>query len=445
VAALVQPSTAATQTVRTIGEPFAGRQARAYARLGTDLLVVRSASAPNATASAGFQQDANFLYFTGASSTLGGVLLLDGGTKRAELFLPTQLPPSVAFFAPLQPPAARARADSFHVDRVSDWREFATYIDSRLASNSRVVIRVSAGGGFAGTLGTPLDSLATLENPYFAWRRSIQTRWPTAAVRADREIATYVRSVKDSGEIRALRRAAEASVQAFRVALARFAPSRRQREVEAAIVETCTRLGDGPSFWPWVMSGPNAVFPRPFTSLTDVHNLDRLMRSGEVARLDLGCATGSYMGDVGRTVPVSGRFTPEQAEVIDLLVAAYRAGLAVIRDGVTVSEVIKASVAEVGRRQPPMHSALAREAASTILRTDGIPFWQLHGIGLESAEPTPDTLRSGMVVDYEPIFSAGGQGFYMEDMILVTRTGFEILTKNLPYTAAEIERVMRHR
>ena len=48
-----------------------------------------------------------------------------------------------------------------------------------------------------------------------------------------------------------------------------------------------------------------------------------------------------------------------------------------------------------------------------------------------------------MVLDYEPIFAVDGQGFYMEDMILVTATGYEILTKGLPNTAAEIERAMR--
>ncbi|MFL5382008.1 MAG: hypothetical protein ACJ8GN_05800 [Longimicrobiaceae bacterium] len=55
----------------------------------------------------------------------------------------------------------------------------------------------------------------------------------------------------------------------------------------------------------------------------------------------------------------------------------------------------------------------------------------------------PDTLRAGMVLDYEPMFAVGGQGFYMEDMILVTAGGYEILTTGLPYTAAEIESAMR--
>ena len=50
-----------------------------------------------------------------------------------------------------------------------------------------------------------------------------------------------------------------------------------------------------------------------------------------------------------------------------------------------------------------------------------------------------------MVLDYEPIFVVDGQGFYMEDMILVTKTGYEILTRGLPSTAAEIEQAMRRR
>ena len=59
------------------------------------------------------------------------------------------------------------------------------------------------------------------------------------------------------------------------------------------------------------------------------------------------------------------------------------------------------------------------------------------------AETLPPLLRAGTVLDYEPIFVVDGQGFYMEDMILITSTGYEILTPGLPNTAAEIERAMR--
>ena len=83
---------------------------------------------------------------------------------------------------------------------------------------------------------------------------------------------------------------------------------------------------------------------------------------------------------------------------------------------------------------------LGKKAAELLLGKDGLVWWEIHGVGLDSAEGMPDTLRAGMTVDFEPIFSVEGQGFYLEDMILVTPTGYEILTPGLPYTADEIER-----
>jgi Xaa-Pro aminopeptidase len=336
-----------------------------------------------------------------------------------------------------------------HVDHVSDWHAFSTYIDERLARAEHPIIYVDEGGlagSFAGRLGTPLDSLATLGNPWHAWQRILKQRWPSATVKGGGEMLDLMRAVKDSTEVRTLRQVGAVTANAFMGGLSRFSPGKHQRDVEAAVVEACLRIGgSGPSFWPWAMSGPNAAFPTPFASLTDANHLDRVMQAGELARFDIGCRVDHYMGDVGRTVPVSGKFSSDQAEVVDLLVAAYRAGLATLRDGALTSGVMRASVAEVARLQPSLRSQLAKDAADVITRSEGIPYWQIHGVGLDAAEALPDTLRAGMVLDYEPIFVVGGQGFYMEDMILVTPNGFEILTKGLPNTAAEIERAMRRR
>ena len=180
-------------------------------------------------------------------------------------------------------------------------------------------------------------------------------------------------------------------------------------------------------------------------AIFDPHNLDREMKAGEVVRYDLGCKVDRYLGDVGRTLPVTGTFTPDQREVVDLLAAVYRAGLSTIRDGADTAELLRASVAEAASRRGAMRTALGRRAAALLSEPDSLPFWQHHGTGLDLAEPLPRVLRAGMVLDYEPIFVIDGQGFYMEDMILVTKTGYEILTKGLPSTAAEIEQAMRRR
>ena len=59
-----------------------------------------------------------------------------------------------------------------------------------------------------------------------------------------------------------------------------------------------------------------------------------------------------------------------------------------------------------------------------------------------SVEGFVRTLRAGMTIALEPIMSIGGQGYYLEDMFLITKDGAELLTPGLPYTAAEIEKAM---
>lgn len=425
---------------------YAARRAAAYERLGSNVLVIQSRWAPAQPNQAGFDQDASFYYFTGAERLVGALLVLDGATRRAEVFVDKPAPRSL--IGMFQPGLGADRAATLGVDGVSDWNAFGPYIERWQADHPRGTMFVDDGGiegDFAGRLSTPFDSLQALANPRAAWRHALRQRWPNATIVPDTAVSAAVRAVKDSAEIGLMRRVAANSAAAFLAGLPRFGPGRRQREVEAAVVEACTRLGDGPSFWPGANTGPNAAFPAPFGAIFDPHGLDREMKSGEVARFDIGCKVDRYLGDVGRTLPVSGTFTPDQREVVDLLVAVYRAGLSTVRDGADTADILRASVAEAARRRTVMRTPLGKHAAALLSEPDSLPFWQYHGTGLDFAEPLPRVLRAGVVLDYEPIFVVDGQGFYMEDMILVTKTGYEILTKGLPSTAAEIERAMGRR
>jgi len=170
--------------------------------------------------------------------------------------------------------------------------------------------------------------------------------------------------------------------------------------------------------------------------------LDRRMKEGEVVRVDVGCQIDHYMGDVGRTVPVTGHFTAGQREAWDLLIAGYRAGLAEMKDGVPVNVVFDHALAEIRRRAGSLKTTEGRHAADVLLGAHGIDRWSVHGIGLEDAERAPEVLRTGMTVAYEPMFVVDGDGFYLEDMIAITDTGYDLLTPGLPYSAQDIEKVM---
>jgi Xaa-Pro aminopeptidase len=417
---------------------FRARRLEAMRRMPDGILVVPSRAfvfGDDQLALHSFGQNPNFFYFTGLASAAGAVLAIDGAAKETWLFVPGKLPGIAGMLKVLFVEPGESSAKRLVVDHVVDRKELPGFLARREEAKPGLLLYAP---GAAAAHGFPLD--IALDDPEAAWNHALGEIWPPAQIRPADALLTEMRLVKSPAEIEVLRRVGKASAAALEAGLASLTPGRPQRESEAAIVSGCIAAGaEGPSFWPWVMTGENSAFPAPFESLGDYRHLNRTMRAGELARVDVGCDMDHYKGDVGRTAPVSGRFDAGQRETWELLVAAYRAGLAALRDGVSRNEVFAASLAEVRRRQPSLATTLGKKAAQILLGRDGLRWWYLHGVGLESADGEPETLRAGMTVDFEPIFSVDGQGFYLEDMILVTSTGYEILTPGLPYSAEEIE------
>ena len=271
------------------------------------------------------------------------------------------------------------------------------------------------------------------------WRNA----FPDASIRSAKQAIHALRSRKSEREVEILRANARLTAAAL-VSVARsIEPGMRQRQAESVVVDGCIAGGgQGPSFWPWIMSGPNAQLDNLVQAFFRYEQLDREMEDGEVIRVDIGCAANGYGGDVGRTLPVSGRFTESQAEAWDLLVAGYEAGLAVMAGGVPVSAVREASVAAIRDRANGLRTDQARMAAGAILE-GGEGIWHIHGVGVESGEDAASVLEPGAVVAYEPMVAAGTDTFYLEDMILITEDGAEVLSRGLPRSAAGIEAMMR--
>ena len=421
---------------------FHARRAEAMARMPDGILLLPSrafAFHSDQDYLAGFQQSPDFFYFTGLPSAAGAVLAIDGSAKETWLFVPTKLHgiPGMLKILLVEPGEASAR--QLAIDHVVDRKELPAFLARREETKPGLLLYATgAKDGHA----FPLD--IALDDPAAAWNHALGEIWTPGRIRDADPILASMRLVKSTAEIEVLRRVGKSSAAALDAGLKSLAPRIPQRQAEAAVVSGCIAAGaEGPSFWPWVMTGENSAFPAPFQSLGDYRHLNRVMKAGEVARVDVGCDMDHYKGDVGRTAPVSGRFDAGQRETWELLVAAYRAGLSTFRDGVTRDAVFAACLAEVRRHQPSLTTSLGKKAAEILLGKDGLHWWEIHGVGLDSAEGAPETLRAGMTVDFEPIFSVEGQGFYLEDMILVTPTGYEILTPGLPYSADEVEAVVR--
>lgn len=443
----IADGTAGAQTVSIA--PVATLQARrthAMEMAGSGILLVRSTSTVMNENQTDLRQDPTFLYLTGLPNAVAAVLAIDIDRHETWLFVPDagRLP---GFGAVMRAPYAyvttgAASATALGIDHVVSWRELEGFLDRRITQDSALVLR----GPFT-AISAPALHPAILAGSDAAglWEQTLRARWPRVKL-AEGPDEDELREVKQPGEIAALRTVATSSASALIAGLQALRPGRRQREAEIDVLASCVRHGaDGVSFWPWLMTGVNADIISAAQSLGDAGFRDRVMQAGELARVDVGCRQAHYAGDVGRTAPVSGRFTADQREAWELFVGAYRVAVRAMQPGIPASDIFVVWRGEIQRRRRGLRSRLARRTAEVALSSDGGRFWEIHGVGLASAEGNVDTLRVGQVLAFEPILTVDGVGLYLEDMILITADGAELLTRGLPYTADEIEAVMRAR
>ncbi len=419
---------------------FADRRAEVLEHLNDGILLLHARSAPKEMEQPGWIQDASFLYFTGLVNQPGAILALDGPRREARLFVP---PPPLSFGVPvadlmLEPGAATAQAQG--LTTVESWDRLVPFLRGRMREGVRRFYVDGARRPEA--LGVP-EGLWPVAGDKTLWRRSLAAAFPEVEIASAVEVIRAMRWAKSPAEVAVLRQNAQATGAALLAGIREIRPGATQRLVEAAVVTGCVEAGaDGPSFWPWLMSGPNTQIGRLVRAFYDYHHLNRTMQAGELVRVDIGCTANAYGGDVGRTVPVSGVFTAEQRQVWNLLVAGYRAGLEVIRAGATRTEVFEAGRAEIARQRGELAKVGAEALVDQMLDRDAGINWHLHGVGIESGEEALETLLAGTVLAFEPMFRFGPEAYYLEDMIVVTQTGYEVLSTGLPYTAEEIEAVM---
>ncbi len=414
---------------------YPARRAAALSAIAGELLIVPARASFLADDQLGFVQTADFQYLTGLDELVGAVLVLDGSMSTSTLFVQPRNPLLTrGEIAPDAESARRLQVSSVQpVDRLEPWLRQRF---ERLRSTVYV-----APTDVRGPVAAPLPMAGSVAR-WQAWLTSLGALVVKPAV----DVLRPLRAIKDASEIAVLRQVGRTSGEAFLAGLRALAPGKWQHETELAVVNACRASGArGISFWPWTMSGPNADFRSLWNSFVSYDHVDRQMQAGEVVRVDVGCQIDHYMGDVGRTAPVSGRFTDGQREAWDLFIAGYRAGLSAVKDHAGPKAVFAAALTEVRRLAPSLETSEGKHAADILLGPQGTEAWQLHGVGLDDAEGLPEVLRAGMTVAYELMFTVDGDGFYLEDMILVTSNGYEVVTSGLPYTALEIEAAMSKR
>ncbi len=241
-----------------------------------------------------------------------------------------------------------------------------------------------------------------------------------------------LRLVKDSAELARLRRAVEITVEAQKAAMRAARPGMFEYELEAEIEYTFRRLGaDRVGFPSIVGSGPNST-----TLHYDVNR--RQTAPGDLVVMDVGAEFGQYTADLTRTIPISGRFTERQKALYDLVLGTQQAVLEAVRPGVTLGELTQ------------LARTYLRDYGGTLCGTHTCDVFFIHGLGhwlgmrVHDVGDYATPLAPGMVLTIEPgiYLPDEAAGIRIEDIVLVTEHGHEVLSAAAPRSTRDIEALM---
>lgn len=264
---------------------------------------------------------------------------------------------------------------------------------------------------------------------------------------------------KSPEEIALLRRSAEIAAEAHVRAMQVAAPGMAEYELQAEIEYVFKKRGAmGPAYGSIVGGGNNACI------LHYVEN-DAKLKDGDLVLIDAGAEVQFYASDITRTFPVNGRFSPAQREIYELVLQAQREAIAQVQPGrpynlmhETAVRVLTEGLVRLGLLQGEVDDLIAAEEFKRFYmhKTGHWLGIDVHDVGSYKIEGEWRQLEPGMVLTIEPGLyipegSEGvdpkywGIGVRIEDDVLVTPTGHEVLTHGVPKAIDEIERLMASR
>jgi Xaa-Pro aminopeptidase len=386
---------------------YAARREALMKAMGDGVAVIYSEGSDDA---GGYRQSSDFLYLTGVEER-GAVLVLapKERTYKEFLYLPSRDPEAERWTGERSPISAELRA-RYGFKRIYRGNPLGLLLD--LAGRSPTlwqVVRPTTAEG------RPKD---------LQLYGKVQERMPGVGVKSLGWTLAKMRSKHDDGELAIMERSIRISEDGHRAAWALVHPGQSEGAVRAEAERVWRTEGSRRTAYESIVgSGPNSTilhYPRS----------ERTMKDGELLLLDMGTEYAHYATDITRTLPVNGKFSPEQRKVYDIVLKAQQTALALAKPGATFEDL--------------------DAAARKVIEDAGYGDYFIHGLGhfvgldVHDAGAYQEKLEPGMVFTLEPgiYIPEKNIGVRIEDEVVITPTGARYLTDGLPRTADDIEKWM---
>lgn len=408
------------------------RRARLLESLGDGIAIVRSAehriTERDHPQESDYREKNDFFYLVGLEAPDASLILIahPGGRDSVVLYLPERNPAAEAWTGPRLGPGPEAQQIT-GIDDVRAAQRFSADVAGWLGSMRGTLFvdvpmwEQSACGPDLTRVPECAPVLATLELP--------------AGVRvasASEHIAA-LRQVKDAEELRRLREAVRITSAGHRAGAAALAPGAWEYEVEAAIESTFRRMGAER------VGFPSIVGSGPFSTILHYDRNRRQTEAGDLVVVDIGAEYGYYSADVTRTYPVSGQFTDRQRALYSLVLSTQQAAIDAARPGTTIGELTRIARGHMQANSGNLCAPVTCDA------------YFIHGLGHYLGMNVHDVgsynvpLAPGMVLTVEPgIYIPDEQiGIRIEDVVLITADGYELLSRDLPRDPAAVEQMVQ--
>ena len=429
-------------------QEFAERRARVMAAVGDGVAILQGATELPAYAT--FRQSNHFYYLTGVEVPRA-LVMVDGRARTTTLYLPARNERAERSEGPVLTPGDEAEILT-GISVVRSRQDFGDDLVEVVGRGQVVHTPFRPETLAAGTPARAVAHAIASEQDPWDGRRSrekifieqVRARVPKVEFRNLDPILDRLRMIKSPLEIAMIREATRISGKAILDVMRSAKPGMKEYEL-AAIGDFYFRLhnANGPAYFALVAAGENAHYPH-------YHASQGVLQPEDLVLYDYGPDYQYYSSDVTRMFPADGRFDNDERERYAVYLRLYQALMTAIRPHVSPQEIIRTAVVEMKEilRSFSFASAKTEAAARRFVdRYSKSTSNRLgHFVGMEVHDVTApfDVLQPGMVFTIEPALTIPEDRVYirLEDVILITETGYENLSAFVPVEPDEIELLM---